>query len=154
MFFYQKIICILKEKNKMQIFLPYIEPIKVAKTLDKRRLNKQIIECDWMLNAKDKNNRTVNHPIYKMYKNNLDFIYYYRQCLYFYKNNLFEESEYFNKLALSVCPYFLKNSQWYFDNFKSRLFTKDNDKYSIFSMYGLSYTNYYNIDGIWKKYEN
>ena len=35
----------------MQIFIPYPSPIDVAKCLDPRRLNKQILECDQIMKA-------------------------------------------------------------------------------------------------------
>lgn len=35
----------------MQIFLPYKDIYKTAEALDKRRLNKQILECRQILNA-------------------------------------------------------------------------------------------------------
>ena len=138
----------------MQIFLPYIEPIEVAKTLDSRRLNKQIIECDWILDAEEKNTRSQYHPIYKMYKDNLDFVLDYKMCLDMYRLGFISDAELFNKRALLELPDFLKDADWYFDNFKSRLFTKDNAFYKKFEKYGKSYTNYYFVDGKWKKYEN
>lgn len=136
----------------MQIFLPYIEPIKVAECLDNKRLNKQIIECNWILEAKDKNTRSQYHPIYKMYKDNLDFIKHYCNCLDFFRKGYYNDSVNFSKMALNVIPDFLKDAEWYFDNFKSRLYTKDPIFYYYFENYGKSYNNYYFVDNNWKKY--
>ena len=33
----------------MQIFIPYSSPIEVAKSLDKRRLHKQVLEGNWYI---------------------------------------------------------------------------------------------------------
>ena len=35
----------------MQVFTPYKEPILCAQVLDKKRLNKQIIECQQIIRA-------------------------------------------------------------------------------------------------------
>ena len=52
----------------MQIFLPYKNVFETAKCLDNRRLNKQITECNQILDAIDGAKAWCNHPITKMYK--------------------------------------------------------------------------------------
>jgi len=136
----------------MQIFLPFINPKEVASVLDPRRLNKQIIECDWILNAGVNNTRAQYHPIYKMYKDNLDFVKFYQECLIAYRGGNESLSKKCCNMALSVLPEFFKDAQWYFDNFKKRLYTKDPNYYALFESYGQSQVNYYYVDGEWLEY--
>ena len=138
----------------MQIFLVSEKPLETARILDIKRFNKQILECDWIINGWTVLNSTIRHPIAKMYKNNLDFVEYYRDCLKAYRNANLDEAEWFSDLAESVLPEFLKDQQWYFDNFKSRLYTKNPNIYSCYSKFGNSEVNYYFIDGKWKPYKN
>lgn len=71
----------------MQIFLPYTNIIKVAQCLDKRRLHKQIVECDQILKAiKGESEAWKNHPIVKMYSNDYAFIKLYQSILQRYWN--------------------------------------------------------------------
>ena len=59
----------------MQVFLPYNNILKIANCLDKKRLNKQIIECKQIIKAiKGETKTWANHPICKMYKDDLDFL--------------------------------------------------------------------------------
>ena len=55
----------------MQTFLPYKDFVKVAKVLDNRRLNKQILECYQVLNVLSNPSPTAgwrNHPAVKMWR--------------------------------------------------------------------------------------
>lgn len=135
----------------MQIFLPYSSPLETAKILDPRRLNKQILECSWILNA-DEKSRVRNHPIYKMYYGNLDFVILYQQVLQAVKDGDFNYATELNLKCYDVYPEFLRDADWYFDNFKRRLYTKDSEFYKIFESYGTSDNNYYFVDGGWVKY--
>ena len=136
----------------MQIFLPYVEPFSVAKVLDLRRLRKQILECDWLIGGVKNNTRAIYHPITQMYKGNLDFIEHYRDCLKLYlQGSPLSLSESYK--ALDCTPDFLKDADWYFDNFKKRLYTKDPVYYAGFSRWGQSYSNYYYVGGVWKEYQ-
>jgi hypothetical protein len=137
----------------MQIFLPYVEPFNVAKVLDHSRLQKQILECDWLIDGVLKNTRAIYHPITKMYKGNLDFIEHYQNCLRLYINGNLPDSLAESCNALECLPDFLKDADWYFDNFKKRLYTKDPVYYAGFSKWGQSYSNYYFIEGVWKEYQ-
>ena len=59
----------------MQIFLPYKNPFDVAKCLDNRRLNKQIIECRQILAAIDGTSKAwSHHPVVLMYAHHRDFV--------------------------------------------------------------------------------
>ena len=63
----------------MQIFLPYKDIFKTAECFDNRRLNKQIIECQQILDAIDGSTSWCNHPIVKMYK---EHYYYFKRNSY------------------------------------------------------------------------
>ena len=72
----------------MQVFIPEVDPIQVAKVLDKKRLNKQIIECDQILKAiSGESTAWRNHPVVKMYAPYVDWLMYYQACLISYKTH-------------------------------------------------------------------
>ena len=50
----------------MQLFLPFADLSRSVKSLDKRRLWKQILEADQIINGVG----WSNHPVIKMYRNN------------------------------------------------------------------------------------
>lgn len=59
----------------MQVFTPYKEPILCAQVLDKKMLNKQIIECQQIIRAIEGNKAWHNHPVVRMYRPHKEFIY-------------------------------------------------------------------------------
>lgn len=66
----------------MQVFVPYRTPIECAANLDRRRQNKQIIECRQILAAiRGESNAWRNHPCVKMYRNHAEWLEYYMFCL-------------------------------------------------------------------------
>ena len=138
----------------MQIFLISENPIDIARCLDKKRLNKQVLECDWILNGWVTGNHTTSHPIAKMYKDHLDWIELYKQCLKSYREGNENEAIKFSKEANKCTPEFLKDQNWYFDNFKRRLYTKDKIYYKSFESLGESFVNYYLVNGKWIEYKN
>lgn len=86
----------------MQIFLPYLNIIEVAECLDKRRLHKQIVECKQIIKAiKGETEAWSNHPIVKMYKNNLEFVQAYLNILEIYWN-LYKTEDKFNDIICDV----------------------------------------------------
>lgn len=137
----------------MQIFLPYSEPILVARCLDKKRLNKQIIECDNIINAiTGKSTAWMNHPVVKMYTDYLDFIMCYKMCLFYYKNGDNDKALIYNTKSISVIPPFI--SKDFCDQHKRRLFSKDSVHYNQFQQYGISNDNWYIVDGFLLIYNN
>lgn len=135
----------------MQIFLPYSSPFLTAKILDKKRLNKQIIECKQIIKAiKGESNAWKNHPVVLMYKNHLDWLNYYMKSLFFYKNGDTISSFLYSKLADNIIPEFI--CEVYCNNFKKRLYTKDPIKYELFKQYGKSYENWYYVNNNWLVY--
>lgn len=130
----------------MQIFIPYSSPIETAKCLDKKRLNKQIIECQQILNVFNGTSLAwKNHPVTKMYANNADWVELYRDCLLEYRNGNIDEAVTKSMLADQIKPAFLHN-QALLDQHKKRLYTKDQNKYKQFESYGISYENWYVIN--------
>lgn len=140
----------------MQIFVPYSEPIKVAQTLwpDKKRFNKQIIECRQIVNAIDGvGKRWFNHPVVRMYKPYKDWLVYYLNCLISYRNfkkieNSYDEDVYYysevllcSQFADECRPPFLTDE--FCDQHKRRLFTKAPELYPQFEKYGKSEENWY-----------
>lgn len=134
----------------MQIFLIDYNPIETAKILDHKRLNKQVLECDWILNSTE-GSRVRNHPIYNMYKDELEWVKLYRECLAAYRNKKFDEAEKFSHEAMNITPAFLNEP--YFNNFKRKLYIKDPVFYEKFYEYGGTTENWYFIDGQWYIYD-
>ena len=129
----------------MQIFI-LGTPYYTATVLDRRRLNKQIVECYQITKAiKGETSAWGNHPVVKMYSNHLDYLKHYVNCLQNYRdgNNKLAMDE--SRKAELVKPSFINTTLT--DNMKRRLFTKDERFYSQFSEYGKSNINLYFVDG-------
>ena len=130
----------------MQVFIPYPSPIEVARCLDKRRLNKQIIECHQIISAASgKATAWASHPVVKMYKNNLEWLQLYTDVLEYYRDGREDIAIHLSKQAdrgrSSWMTKALCNSH------KRRLAEKDpNFYYKFFKEYGISIVNYYVVD--------
>lgn len=127
-------------------------PIETAMALDRRRLNKQIIECRQIIKALNGETRAwANHPATRQYKNHVEWLKNYLKCLERYREGLFA-SEYYS----SLCE--LESPEWhtreYIDNMKRRLYTKDKEHYKQWADLGESNVNMYYVDGQWKYYYN
>lgn len=147
----------------MQVFI-IGSPYETAKVLDKKRLNKQIIECKQILNAiEGKNYAWKNHPCTIQYRNNTSWLNYYLECLINYQkanSGKLNPSYAFKCLELaytlsSFCDWLRPNfhTSEYFDNMKRRLYTKDHNHYKQFESLGESYENWYWVDNNWKIYK-
>ena len=136
----------------MQIFLPYKDIFETAKCLDKRRLNKQIIECQQILDAIDRAKAWRNHPIVKMYKEYYYFILKYKEVLQMYKEKSFDVAKMISLEANGQLPHFITDD--YCDQMKRRLYAKDPIHYKQFEKYGTSDVNWYFVDGKWLYYRN
>lgn len=149
----------------MQVFIPYPEPIDCAKALwnDKKRFNKQIIECRQILEAMSGNKRWSNHLVTKMYKKDRMWLYDYLSCFINYRESktalskkdelLFSEKAlYDNSIANEDRPDFITEELC--DQNKRRLYTKSPELYPQFASYGTSEENWYVIDGEIVKYIN
>lgn len=141
-------------------------PYETAQALDPKRLNKQILECQWMIDMAEGKTKEKNHPAYLMYKKNIIWVKYYRECLIHYQRHLKEKKDGHNELAdlllklsieaskkaESLKPSFL--CEELYNNFKKRLYTKNPEYYKKFESFGKTEANYYFVDGNWLKYEN
>lgn len=130
----------------MQVFIPYSSPIKVAKCLDFRRLNKQILECRQIIRAiNGETSAWASHPIVKMYKNEVGWLNLYLLCLEAYRDGKQETAINLSKLADKYKPSWMTEALC--NSHKRRLVAKDREFYKKFYHYGISGINYYIIDG-------
>lgn len=123
-----------------------------AKDLDSKRLNRQIQECGWLINMVEGTGKWKNHPCNFMYKDHIDWVKKYRNCLIAYKNKDYELCNQLSNEAEIIKPNFI--CEELYTNFKKRLYTKDPIKYKNWESLGKSDANYYFIDNKWYKYEN
>lgn len=129
----------------MQIFIPYPSPIEVAKCLDPKRLNKQIIECDQIIKAiKGETKAWANHPIVKMYAGHLRWVMLYRACLDSYKDDCLDVAKSLSAGADMIRPSWMTDALC--RSHKRRLVAKDPQFYKAFWPYGISGINYYVVD--------
>jgi hypothetical protein len=128
---------------------------ETAQALDKRRLNKQIIECNQILDALyGVGKGWFNHPIVKMYKGYEKWLCCYKWYLQEYQQ---KESDllmliHYNKFCEDNKPPFLTDD--YFTQMKKRLYTKDNQHYAQWAELGESEINWYFVDNEWRYYKN
>lgn len=135
----------------MTIFLTGT-PEETAKDLDPKRLNRQIQECGWLINMVEGTGKWKNHPCNFMYKDHIDWIKIYRDCLLAYKKQNYKLCSRLSSEAELIKPYFI--CEELFINFKKRLYTKDPEFYKRWSYLGTTEANYYYVDDNWWKYEN
>ena len=142
----------------MQVFIVGT-PLETAMALDKRRLNKQIIECKQILDALEGAKAWRNHPAILQYRGYTGWLIAYQSCLrYYYKGTYVKNTCYDCEVVLRNClaaerlcesltpPFHTKE---YFDQMKRRLYTKDPDYYRQWEHLGKSEINYY-----WSQDEN
>jgi hypothetical protein len=128
---------------------------ETAQALDKRRLNKQIIECNQILDALyGVGKGWFNHPIVKMYKGYEKWLCCYKWYLEEYQR---KDSDllmlmHYNKFCEDNKPPFLTED--YFNQMKRRLYTKDNNHYKQWEELGKSGINWYFVDNEWRYYKN
>ncbi len=149
----------------MQVFICHKKPIDVAKTMynDYRRYNKQMIECQQIINAIEGNKAWQNHPCTLMYQKHKEWLKLYFFCLRAYKNyrtsdygigadGLLQAAIEYSNNADKIRPDFITDELC--DQHKRRLYTESPDKYPQFEIYGKSYENWYSINGNIIKYIN
>lgn len=123
-----------------------------ADDLDYRRLNKQIIECQWMINMYDGKTKPSNHPAYLMYKDHIEWVKLYQQCLIAYKNKDYTLCKKISDEAELIKPNFICEALC--ENFKRRLYRKDPVLYQRWEYLGGTDSNYYFVNNQWIKYTN
>ena len=133
----------------MQIFI-IGSPIETADVLDRRRLNKQIIECRQILAAIEGRSKAwANHPCVLMYRKHTSWLENYLQCLELARHQYMAANIY-SLNADKLRPPF--HTEEYFNQMKRRLYTKDNDYYRQWESLGESDVNHYFVDGEWRYY--
>ncbi len=130
----------------MQIFTPLPDPYLTAASLDRRRLNKQIIEANIILQRiVQKTGGWANHPVVKMYTDHLGWLHCYFSCLSLYRAGDFNEAHFWAEKANRCRPPFLTDE--FCDQHKRRLYTKDPERYAQWDGLGKSYENWYVLNG-------
>lgn len=131
----------------MQVFI-IGSALETAQALDKKRLNKQIVECKQILNAiEGKTKAWANHPCTKQYKEHIEWLIAYTHCLKSYFNNDIHKARIWNLYAMNLTPKF--HTIDYLEQMKRRLYTKDNNHYNRWWFLGESQENWY-----WSTEEN
>lgn len=127
-------------------------PLETAKVLDKRRLNKQIIECQQILDALSGKSAWSNHPCTLQYKEHQLWLYDYMRCLISYRDGNTTPAELFSGACDCIRPLF--HTQEFFTQMKRRLYTKNPEHYAQWADLGTSEVNWYFVDGEWRYYKN
>lgn len=124
-----------------------------AKALDPKRLNKQIVECDQILDAIwEYSTAWANHPVTLMYKKHTQWLVCYKRALLSYKAGYTKDFEFYSRACKSLTPSF--HIPEYFDQMKRRLYTKDNAYYKQWKPLGESEINWYFVNNNWRYYKN
>lgn len=134
----------------MQVFI-IGTPLETAMVLDSKRLNKQIIECQQILDALHGKSAWSNHPCVLQYRGYEDWLQLYQRTLHYYQRGI-ELLNDANDESLKKTPPF--HTQEYFDQMKRRLYSKNKEHYKQWSHLGESNENWYFVDGEWQKYIN
>lgn len=116
-------------------------PFETAMALDSRRLNKQIIECQQILDALNGKKAWSNHPCTLQYAGYERWLMNYMSCLLRYKCGEIERSATSSAWCELDRPPF--HTEEFFDQMKRRLYTKDNSHYAQWADLGESQENWY-----------
>lgn len=123
-----------------------------ADDLDFTTLNIQIKNCDSLIAMIEDPSKWVNHPCNFMYKDYIEWVEVYRDCLDAYKNKDYGLCLSLSYKAETIKPEFICTELY--NHCKQLLYTKDPKYYYFWSHLGQTFVNYYYIDGNWWKYEN
>lgn len=142
----------------MQVFI-IGSPLDTAKNLDRKRLNKQIIECQQILKAIwGESKAWANHPCTIQYREHTRWLVNYLNTLIHYRRYVvLKDNFYLNAAIICDCcankliPSF--HTEEYFKNMKKRLYTKNHEHYKQWESLGESYENWYWVDNKWKIYQ-
>lgn len=135
----------------MQVFIVGT-PLETASALDPRRLNKQIVECQQILDALSGAKAWSNHPCTLQYKGHEEWLESYMECLKRYKDDDYGGAEEASAKCMTCFPIF--HIQPYKEQMKRRLYTKDSWYYSRWAYLGTSEVNWYYVENEWRYYKN
>ena len=132
----------------MQVFI-IGSPLETVMAMngDVRRYNKQIVECQQILDALNGAKAWSNHPCVLQYRGYEEWLREYSRCLSAWKNN--------DKLTAFIAEQWCQQTRpkWhtpeYFDQMKRRLYTKNPEHYKQWESLGRSDCNWY-----WSQEEN
>ena len=133
----------------MQVFIVG-SIFETAQALDKRRLNKQIIECKQIISAMEGSIAWSNHPVVLEYKAYKDWLKIYTFALEEYRNGNYDTAELVSDAVMA--PEF--QTEEFFNNMKKRLYTKDKNHYKQWEYLGETQENWYFVDGVMRRYVN
>jgi hypothetical protein len=135
----------------MQVFI-IGTPLETARTLDSKRLRKQIIECGQILDVLNGAKAWSNHPCVLQYREHKVWLQYYKRCLECYSQGFDYTPMWYSEHSFVYQPPF--HTKEYYDQMKRRLYTKDKEHYKQWEHLGESQENWYYVDGSWRKYVN
>lgn len=125
--------------------------LETAMALDRKRLNKQIIECQQIINAiEGKTTAWANHPCILQYHGYKRWLICYMSCLLRYKHGEYQRAEISDAWCKLNKPHF--HTEEYFTQMKRRLYTKSPNLYEEWAHLGTSEVNWYWVDGEWRYY--
>lgn len=124
----------------MQVFI-IGSVLETAMILDKRRLNKQIIECRQIIDALKGASAWSNHPCVLQYRGYEFWLRCYKRVLEAFVQNDDTRIHFWNFRAYQSTPNWHNHD--YYEQMKRRLYTKDKKHYSQFAEYGESECNWY-----------
>lgn len=125
----------------MQVFI-IGTPFETAEALDIRRLNKQMIENQQIMDAILGNGKGwFNHPIVKSYKKHFKWLHYYNLCFFWYGRGDKPMARKMSEQAMAFKPNF--HTEEYFNQMKKRLYTKNPLYYIRWKDLGKSDCNWY-----------
>lgn len=116
-------------------------PLETAKALDKLRLNKQIIECQQILDALEGKKAWSHHPCTLQYEGHEIWLMNYMSCLLRYKCGEYSRAEVASQWCEQDRPSF--HTEEFFNQMKRRLYTKNPEHYAKWADLGHSDENWY-----------
>ena len=116
-------------------------PWETVMALDKLRLNKQIVECQQILDALDGKKAWSKHPATLQYRGHEVWLKRYRDCLECYRDGLYRVARGWSALADIRKPPF--HTDEFFAQMKRRLYTKNPEHYAQWEELGASKENWY-----------
>lgn len=125
----------------MQIYVPYRNPLDVAKCLDKRRLASQIREARLVLGGINGENGWTKGPLYHMYKHHKDWLELYILILETWRTQVLDNLQNMVEKSMELVPWFLTDE--FCEHHKRRLYSHAPEKYPQFSHLGFSDENWY-----------
>ena len=116
-------------------------PLETAKALDSLRLNKQIVECQQILDALEGKKAWSHHPCTLQYKGHERWLMNYMGCLLRYKYKEYGRAENSSNWCDMNRPPF--HTEEFFNQMKRRLYTKNPEHYAQWAELGTSEENWY-----------